>query len=69
MSDTQPRELTREPVHEQTVDGYGTVRVLPLDAHRALAAGAKRIGIAVHYPTCAASWRSSRDMQRMRSRL
>ncbi|ANS66347.1 acetyltransferase [Streptomyces lincolnensis] len=37
MSDTQPRDLTRElardPVHEQTVDGYGTVRVLPLDAH------------------------------------
>ncbi|MGW0334152.1 GNAT family N-acetyltransferase [Streptomyces sp. NPDC003011] len=24
---------TREPVHEQTVDGFGTVRVLPLDAH------------------------------------
>ncbi|KOU60622.1 siderophore biosynthesis protein [Streptomyces sp. MMG1533] len=23
----------REPVHEQTVDGFGTVRVLPLDAH------------------------------------
>ncbi|PAZ16696.1 siderophore biosynthesis protein [Streptomyces sp. SA15] len=24
---------TREPVHEQTIDGFGTVRVLPLDAH------------------------------------
>jgi hypothetical protein len=24
---------TREPVHDQTVDGFGTVRVLPLDAH------------------------------------
>jgi hypothetical protein len=24
---------TREPVHEETVDGFGTVRVLPLDAH------------------------------------
>ncbi|MDQ1046853.1 GNAT family N-acetyltransferase [Streptomyces sp. V4I2] len=24
---------TREPVHEQTVAGFGTVRVLPLDAH------------------------------------
>ncbi|WP_411151734.1 GNAT family N-acetyltransferase [Streptomyces sp. A30] len=24
---------TREPVHEQTVTGFGTVRVLPLDAH------------------------------------
>ncbi|GCB47856.1 GNAT family N-acetyltransferase [Streptomyces sp. NL15-2K] len=24
---------TREPVHERTVDGFGTVRVLPLDAH------------------------------------
>jgi hypothetical protein len=37
MSDThapaQTSTPTREPVHEQTVDGYGTVRVLPLDAH------------------------------------
>ncbi|MDL5202505.1 GNAT family N-acetyltransferase [Streptomyces sp. ALI-76-A] len=31
MSDTYAP--TREPVHEQTVDGFGTVRVLPLDAH------------------------------------
>jgi hypothetical protein len=30
---TEPYARTREAVHEQLVDGFGTVRVLPLDPH------------------------------------
>ncbi|MEU1039921.1 GNAT family N-acetyltransferase [Streptomyces sp. NPDC005907] len=34
---TEPYAATREAVHEQRIDGFGTVRVLPLDPHADLA--------------------------------